>query len=124
MLTKDQLLTAQLPIEKVALPELGDDSHVYVRTLSAAERDDWEAEQLELRPAEDDEKSVDTQLKNIRARLCIRCLCDADGKPVLGSADAEAFGKQSARVLQRIFNVAMRLSGFNDKDLRELAKNS
>ena len=38
--------------------------------------------------------------------------------------DISVLGQKSAAALQRVFNVAQRLSGFSDEDLEELAKNS
>ena len=41
----------------------------------------------------------------------------------LSDADMEALGEKSAAALQRVFDVARRLSGMSESDVEELTKN-
>jgi hypothetical protein len=118
MLSRELLLKPHLPIEKVPTPELAADGFVFVKTLSSAQRDAFEAEQLAIKSA------GGNSLENFRARLAVRCLCDGQGNRILEDADASALGAQSAAVLDRIFTVAKRLNGLGEDDVQELAKNS
>ena len=115
MLTREAILGADdLPREKVDVPEWG--GAVYVRTMTGAERDKYEAELL----ATEDKTA---RLVNIRARLAGLTVCDEAGKRVFADGDIEALGAKSAAALDRIFPVAMRLNGLSATDVEGLEKN-
>jgi hypothetical protein len=117
MLTREQILQKRdLPREAVSVPEWG--GEVVVRALTGAERDAFEQSTIEQRG-----KSVKTNLANIRAKLCARCIVGDDGKRLLSDADVEALGEQSGAALDRVFTVARKLSGMSEEDVEELAKN-
>ena len=91
-----------------------------MRTLSDTERDWFEASTVERRG-----KSVTTNLRNIRARLCLLCLIDPETNDRLFAEEDEfPLGGKSAAALDRIFQVAQRLNGLRDVDVDELTKNS
>ena len=92
---------------------------VWVRCMTAAERDDFEANFLATR-------GKDTKLnrENLRAQLVVRTAVDEDGNRIFTDEDVEAVGKKSAAGIDKIFAVASRLSGFSKEDVEELAKNS
>lgn len=113
----DILKPRPLPAETVHVPDWGGD--VVVRTLSGAERDAFEAANLQGRG-----RNQRVNLHNLRARLVALCVVDADGKRVFSDEDAEALGRQSARALDQVFAVASRLNGISEGDLEELEKNS
>jgi len=114
MLTKEQILNADdLPRKLVQVPEWGGD--VWVKTMTGAERDAWEASLMEDR---------EVNAENIRARLCVRSIVDEAGRRVFADEDADKLGGKSARALDRIFSVAQRLNGVSAQDLDEIAKNS
>lgn len=121
LLSKEALVAAAavatLPRETVAVPELGGD--VIVQGMSGKQRDEWERSLIIGRGKRRD---VDTQ--NIRARLVVRCLVDEGGQRLLTDADADLIGNVRVDVLNRIFEVAQRLSGVSDGDIDELKKSS
>jgi flavoprotein len=43
---------------------------------------------------------------------------------LFSDSDVAALGSKSSRSVQRVFNVAQKLSGLSDEDIDELAKNS
>ena len=103
VLSKDAILGAtDLPLERVEVPEWS--GAVYLRTMTGAERDAFDAEVL----------SAPDRHINARARLVIRVLVDADGNRLFADADAEALGAKSAAALNRLFDAACRLNGFGD----------
>jgi hypothetical protein len=106
-----------LPREAVYVFEWG--GSVLVRTMSGTERDAFEVASVAARG-----KSREVNLANLRARLAVLCLVDADGKRLFSDADAPALGAKSARALSRIYDVAARLNGLSADDAEELAKNS
>ena len=117
MLDKKSILDSDdLPSELVEIPQWG--GGVFVRTLTGSERDDFEQSCLGSKG-----KSKDMNLKNIRARLCVLCMCEENGTRLFDARDVEALGKKSASALDLIFTVAQRLNGLGAKDVEDLAKN-
>ncbi len=118
-LTKAEILAQDdLKYEDVQIPEWGG-AWVRVRTLSASERDHFEASTVERRG-----KNVTTNLEHIRARLCLLCMVDPEtGERLFQEEDTFPLGSKSAAALDRVFAVAQRLNGLRAEDVEELAKN-
>jgi hypothetical protein len=116
ILNRDAILAAlDLPKELVSVPEWGGD--VYVRGLTGKERDQFEAGMIDQRG-----KSQVVNLQNIRAKLASMSICDEDGKRLFTDADLAALAGKSAIALNRVFDVARKLSGLGDTDVEELTK--
>jgi len=113
---QDILGASDIQQELVSVPEWG--GAVYVRGMTGTERDSFEASITEGQG-----RDVKINAQNLRAKLVARSVVDENGKPLFSKADVEALGKKSARALQRVFNVAQRLSGISDEDVETLAKN-
>ena len=117
LLTREEILQADdLPVEDVDVPEWG--GTVRVRTLSGAERDRFEGSITEQRG-----KKIKVKADNIRAKLVALSVVNEKGQPVFDEGDVRQLGKKSAKALDRVFDVAQRLSGISDEDVEELAKN-
>ncbi len=117
LLTRDAILQAQdLPAEQVPVPEWG--GEVLVRGLTGAERDNFEQS-----IAEQKGKNVKMNLQNVRAKLVALTVVDEDGNRLFSDKDAEVLGRKSAVALNRVFEVAQKLSGLTPEDVDELAKN-
>lgn len=117
VLTKEQILGADdIKTETVSVPEWGGD--VLVRGLSGVERDAYEM--AVYRP----DGKLTSSPRNIRSQLVARSVVDENGKRVFTSLDAEQLGKKSGAALDRVFEVAARLSGIRKEDIEEIAKNS
>ncbi len=118
LLTRDAILQAEdLPTEDIEVEEWG--GAVRVRALTGAERDAFEQSIVEQRG-----KSTRMNLRNIRAKLVALTVVDADGKRLFSDKDAELLGKKSAAALDRVFEVAQKLSGLSPEDMEELSGNS
>lgn len=118
LLTRDAILQAEdLPTEDIEVEEWG--GAVRVRALTGAERDAFEQSIVEQRG-----KSTRVNMRNIRAKLVALTVVDADGKRLFSDKDAELLGKKSAAALDRVFEVAQRLSGLSPEDMEELSGNS
>lgn len=116
-LSRDAILnSADLPMEKIHIPEWGGD--VYIRTICAGDRDSFEES---ISSGAKDRKS---NMKNFRARLAVLCCVDASGNRLFTENDIEALGKKSCKALDRILTVSRKLNGFSDNDVEELVKNS
>lgn len=111
-LTSEQILAAtDLPAEDVEVPEWADPASgatmVMVRGLTGEERDEWEAS---LWVTRGNQFVKDTA--NIRAKLAARCIVDPDTRePMFTQQHVYALGKLSGAALDRVWNVATRLSG-------------
>jgi len=117
ILTRDEILKAQdIDYEVVEVPEWG--GEVRVRAMTAAERDAFEASILRQTKS-----GVQVEMVNLRARLCAMTIVDEDGKRIFSDGDVAELGKKSAAALQRVFDVAMRLSKFGNEDIQNLAEN-
>lgn len=117
ILTKADILAApDLPHEDVAVPEWGDDCVVRIRSMTAAERDEWEAAIVSAKGA--------VNLPNIRARLVALCAVGGDGARLFETAeDIAALGRKAAKPMQRLFDAASRLNALREQDVEELRKN-
>lgn len=124
-LGRDAILrAAALKTEEVKVPEWADPDTgadvVLVRELRGRERDEWEASLAVMRG-----KSMVPDVANVRAKLVARCVVDGpDGDPVFTQQDVAALGELSASALDRVFEVASRLSGLSETDLEEMGKAS
>jgi hypothetical protein len=117
-LTRDAILAAaSLKTEKVDVPEWG--GTVLVRELRGRERDEWEASLAVQRGS----KMV-PDVANMRAKLVARSVVGEDLEPLFTQQDVAALGELSAAALERVFNVASRLSGLDTDAVEERAKNS
>lgn len=117
-LTKAQILAAQdIKTEPVEVPEWG--GEVLVRGLSGAERDGFEDRIIKR-----EGKQSRVVLKDVRAKLVAICMVDGQGERMFSDAEVADLTKKSAAALQRVFEVAQRLSGLTDADAEELEKNS
>lgn len=118
ILTRDAILQAQdLPKELVKVPEWN--GEVYVRALTGVERDAFEQSIVEQKG-----KSTKMNLRNLRAKLVALTAVDEKGDRIFSDRDAELLGQKSAAALNRVFEVAQRLSGLSQEDVEELTKNS
>jgi hypothetical protein len=116
-LSKDDILKADdRATEEVDCPEWG--GSVLVRGMSGRERDAFEVSTTQQRgrgPATRD-------LVNIRAKLVARCVVDDEGERLFTDADVTALGEKSGAVIDRLFDVASRLSGMAEGDEQEMAR--
>lgn len=112
VLGKDAILAAaDIQPELVDVPEWG--GQVYVRGLTASERDQFEFAVVRAR---------DGQAKrvNIRAQLVAWGLCDEAGHRLFSDAEVAQLGRKSALAMERVFDRVRHLSAMTDEDVAEL----
>lgn len=93
---------------------------LHVRSLTGAERDEYEASCL----TRNQKGAFEVRMKNLRARLVEMATCNADGTAYFEQGDAARIGKKNARIIAALYEAAARLSGLGDKELEELAGES
>lgn len=120
---KALLKKEDLKIEKV---DLGNGEFVYVRQMSAREKDQFEMSLM--KPVYDDSGNLirmEQTLEDFRAKLAVNTVCDEKGNLILLPDDYVLLSKNiSAAKLEKIVNVAQRLNRITEKDKEELVKNS
>ena len=107
---KDILKSNDLELECVEIPEWG--GHVFVRGLTARERDEFEI-------------SIGESLNqdNLRARLVVLGACDEEGERLFNTKDAHALGKKNAAAVDRLFDAIQRLSAMTPDALETIEGN-
>lgn len=114
MLSKEEIVDAKdIESEVVAVPEW--DGEVNVQGLTLAEKDSWTESLLS-----DGEASV----TGATALLCALCIRDENGVRLFSSDEIGLLDEKSAKALDRIFQVAQRLSGIGPEEIEETVKNS
>ena len=107
-----------VPREDVPVPELGEGCVIPVWGMTAGERTRFEQGLLDKNG-----KQSAAKVQEVRARLLVACCRNDDGTPLFTMEDIAAIGQQRADVIERIVNVAQRLSGFSNADIEATAKN-
>lgn len=114
ILTREACLEATVvPSETVAVPELGGD--VVVRGMTAKERT-----QFEKKFVSEVRGKTRRNFDAFREQLVVFCCVE----PRFTEADIEALSLVRADVIERIANVAAKLSGITEKDIDELGQSS
>ena len=116
----DEILSASdLPIRKVHIPQWSRD--VFVRSMSGADRDQWELAWTEYRKRQDSGEGF-------YAFLVLWTLCDAAGKPLCElppkPAQVKSMQEKSGAAIQRLYTVAAGLNGIGGIELEDAEKNS
>lgn len=104
-------------VERVEVPEWGD--CVHVRTLSARERDSFEASTIKVKK----DGSTTRDLANLRGRLAALVICDERGVPLFSEDDAGQLGDRSVCAIERILKVARKLNGLDEEAVEEAKGN-
>ena len=113
-LTRDAIFAAKFERFKVLrIPEWG--GEVWIKAMSAGERDDFEASHRALKDSGHD------PLRHLRARLACATVCDEDGNRIFQDADVDRLSDHPASALDRIADVAMELCGMKARDAEALA---
>jgi hypothetical protein len=117
------LLFDDTTLEDVEVPEWGG-RIITLRGLTGSERDSWESSMV-IQQGQGRKATQRMDYTDLRARLLVRCIVDRDTKErVFEDRHAQALGRKSASALQRLFEVAQRLSRLTDEDVDELVGNS
>jgi len=115
-LTRDEILGADdLKTESVEVPEWG--GTVVVRELTGSERDTWEASVVKTNGTK-----VTIDSHNMRAKLAALCIVDDAGERLFTDKEAAKLGAKSAAALDRVTDVARRLSRIGEDEIESLGK--
>ncbi|MFI1767525.1 hypothetical protein ACH41H_36510 [Streptomyces sp. NPDC020800] len=123
-LTRDAIVKAQdIPTETVPVPEWGGD--VIVRGLTGDELDEFQGSIRQFRKSLDG-KGMEPVLiqQGMHAKLLVKTLVDDNGERLFKDNEAGELGAKSGKVLERLYDVAQRLSGLSEDDQEEMEGNS
>jgi hypothetical protein len=113
-LTGAEILAVEdIQTEDVDVPEWG--AVVTIKSLTGTQRDRMEASMVE-------EKGGNRTINftNFRAKLIAASAIDENGNRLFTPEQVKPLGEKNAGALSRLFNVASRLSGFSQQDVKEL----
>jgi hypothetical protein len=114
MLSKEEILECKdIKSEVVKVPEWN--GEVLVQGLTLGEKDEWT-----------DSLVVDgkASMNGATAILCCLSMRNEDGTRLFEHIDVLALQAKSASALDRVFQVAQRLSGIGQEEIEETVKNS
>ena len=119
LLSKAQILAADRRKSRdVDVPEWG--GQVRLREMSGDERDAWEAETFQP----DAQGQTQLNTLQVRSRLLLRCLVDAEGRRLFIDDEVARLGCLSASTLQKLYTEAMALNQLRAEDIEHLEGNS
>ncbi len=119
LLSADEILAMDdIPVEEVVVPEWKN-RKVRIRGLSAAAKNAYQASLVETNG-----KSRKIKLEHMTAKLLVKCLVNAQLQPLFSEAQILQLGTKSAMVLERLAQIANRLSGMDDEENEAILKNS
>ena len=102
------------PVRVDLAPDLK--GHVYVRVLRGFEMDAYEASLVDL-------KTGERNMANFRAKLVVRCACDASGKRLFTSEQVDKLGESPGRLVERIWKAADALNSSSPESQKRAVKN-
>ena len=120
--TRDQILAVRdLPLREVTVDAWGPDAKVWLRTMSAGERDRFF---LLSRKSPD---SMEPDPENFRARLLVYCICDEKGKRLFADDEIALLGEKCGEAINFLYAVAQEMNAFQKAEpeqVEDARKNS
>jgi hypothetical protein len=119
LLSKDEILGMDdIPTEEVVVPEWKGRT-VLVCGMTAAGKNAYEASLVEVKG-----NTRKIRMENATAKLLVRTIVNRQRQPLFTETDIERLGTKSASALERLAQVALRLSSMRVQDVEALVKNS
>ncbi len=124
ILTKEFARTSEgrekVLVDVSELGPAGEKTEVYVRAMTAREKDEWQMSMVSGRG-----KKRQLDQSDMSAKLAVRVCCNENGELIFGPDDWKWLTNKSGKALTKIWDAAAKLSGFDkDEDEEELVKNS
>ena len=99
-------------IVTIFVPEWGGD--VCLREITAGQRDQWDAWQIENEGA--------ARYANIRARLLVLTICDEQGARLFGDKDIDIVSSMPAQTIDRLWDASCKLVGLRPEDVEKTSQ--
>jgi hypothetical protein len=118
ILNRDAILSAHdIREERVFVPEWH--GEVIVRGLAGWERDEYEQSLVDLTGGK-----ARVSMRNARARLVAMATVDENGTRLFSEQDIPMLSQKNASALDRIWEIAAKLSGLGDNDYQAMGNDS
>lgn len=119
LLTADEILAMDdIPTEEVVVPEWQGRT-VLVCGMTAAAKNAYEASLVEIKGS-----TRKVRMENATAKLLVRTIVSRQRQPLFTESQIEKLGTKSAAALERLAQVALRLSSMRVQDVEDIVKNS
>lgn len=125
LLTKEAIRNTELNItERVDAREFGEGKYVFVRAVTAREKDKYEADRVKISRSKT--RPVELDMQDVSAKAAVLGCCDENGSPMFSPEDVEWLSKKPglAPFLARVKAAFDRVNGFDKDDEEEYLKNS
>lgn len=118
MLSRDDILNVNdIAVEELPVPEWG--GSVFVKTLTAEERDLIEAQLVKINPNNGATASI--KMDKLRALCAFYGICDAEGKRIFtNTKDIDLLAKKSAAALDRVVSKVQAMAAMSPADIASL----
>ena len=118
LLKREELKTVQV--------DLGNEEYVFVREMTAHERDQFERSLMrQVRDMHGKTTGYEQSLEDFRAKLAVVTMCDENGDMILEPKDAATLSKSMSAVkLVKIVEAAQKLNRIGEEEREEIIKNS
>ncbi len=103
----------------VPVPELGEGKVIPIWGMTPKERTDFDDRISRMSKAKKEQYK-----KEVRERLLVECCRNDDGVQLFTLDQIAQLDQRRGDVVERLVNVAIKLSGFSSQDIETLAKNS
>ena len=124
LLTAKELLVKEVLLKEKVVLDVEKDEYVFVRQMTAHEKNTWEMSQLE-KTGTGNKAQYNVTLDDYKSKLAVVCVCDEEGVLLFTPDDYVMLSHNiSAAKLEKIVNVAQRLNGISEEDREEITKNS
>ena len=108
LISRDQILSASdIEYKEIDVPEWG--GTVRIASMNGADREVFETVWI---------NQAGEETTQIRATLVALSIVDENGDRLFSPEDIEALGKKSCKALSRVFEVAQKLNGIGEDDVK------
>lgn len=116
-LNRDAILSAKdCELQPVEVPEWG--GTVYIQPLSGSERAEWESYVVSMT-----HKGKPMPGANLREVVLVKAIRDENGERMFTDEDIPALARKHGGVIDRLFDIASKSSGLDQKDIEVAEKN-
>lgn len=120
LLTASEFFTiAERPKQDVPFPEAGNGAVLPVWGMTPTEKTEFE---IGFKQGTDEERQ--TKMIEYRERLVSASCRNDDGSYIFSPDDVKQLGASNGALVERLVDVALELSGINQKDVKAAVKNS
>lgn len=114
--TREQMLSA--PKRRFTEVDIADWGKFRIRSLTELERSKFEASIRDKQGRVSNNKLLD-----LKCRLIVLCVVDANGDTILTNADIDALREQDSYRTNALVDAIQKHCGFSDSDIEDLEKN-